>query len=100
MKIFLSYPMNGKSLSEQLGIRHAMKEALWNQGYAGCDIVHNAYCPIVEGAGKLYYLGQAISKMDGCDAVAFHPEWVMVNGCKVERSVAEIYGLQIIDLDM
>lgn len=100
MKIFLSYPMNGKSLYEQLEIRHYMKEALQKQGYGMCEILHNAYCPIVEGAGRLYYLGQALSQMDKCDAVAFHPEWVNAKGCQVERYAAEMYGLTIIDLDM
>lgn len=101
MVIFLSYPMNEKSKHEQDMTRMKMRQALASQGYGSNNvIVHNGFCIEKPNAGRLYYLGHAITLMDTCDAVAFHPGWTKAKGCQVERKAAELYGLQIIDLDM
>lgn len=60
--------------------------------------VHNADCPMKENAGRLYYLGQAISQMDKCTTIAFHPDYKDAKGCLIERTVAELYGLEVIEL--
>ena len=46
--------------------------------------------------GRLHYLGQAIMKLDKCDAVIFADDWKNHNGCRVEHAVAEAYGIPIL----
>ena len=45
--------------------------------------------------GRLHYLGQAIMKLDKCDAVIFASDWEKHNGCKIEHAAAQAYGLPI-----
>lgn len=97
--IFLSYPMNGIDAATQLQMRKEMMDKLIKLlSNEEIKFVHNADCPVEKNAGRLYYLGQAISKMDKCDTVAFYPGYKDAKGCLVERTVAELYGLEVIEL--
>ena len=97
--IFLSYPMNGIDAVTQLHMRTEMMDKLIlllpNEELT---FVHNGDCPAKENAGRLYYLGQAISQMDKCTTIAFHPGCKDAKGCLIERTVAELYGLEVIEL--
>ncbi len=49
--------------------------------------------------GRLHYLGQAIMKLDKCDAVIFASDWEKHNGCRIEHAAAQAYGLSIFYCD-
>ena len=49
--------------------------------------------------GRLHYLGQAIMKLDKCDAVIFTSDWENHKGCCIEHNAAQIYGLPIFYCD-
>ena len=49
--------------------------------------------------GRLYYLGQAIMKLDKCDAVIFASDWKNHKGCCIEHDAAQIYDLPIFYCD-
>ena len=49
--------------------------------------------------GRLHYLGQAIMKLDKCDAVIFASDWEKHNGCRIEYVAAQAYGLPIFYCD-
>lgn len=97
--IFLSYPMNGIDKAKQNQIRYSMIEELVKRFQnEELKFIHNGDCPVKENAGRLYYLGRAISEMDKCDIAAFAPGYSEARGCLVERTVAELYGLEVITL--
>lgn len=97
--IFLSYPMNGVDEVTQLHTRSEMMDKLIKVlPHEEIKFVHNGDCTVKENAGRLYYLGQAISQMDKCDTVAFYPGYKDAKGCLIERTVAELYGLEVIEL--
>lgn len=60
-------------------------------------IIDNSKCEAPRGSGRLYYLGEAIKKLDSVDAVIFADDWSDHKGCVVERTVAEAYGIPIIE---
>lgn len=97
--IFLSYPINGIDAASQLQMRKEMMNRIFAL-FPNDEIkfIHNADCPVKKNAGRLYYLGQAISQMDKCDTVAFYPGYKEAKGCLIERTVAELYGLEVIEL--
>ena len=97
--IFLSHPMNGLDPIKQLHIRSEMIGKLTKMfPNEELTFIHNGNCPVKENAGRLYYLGQAISEMDKCDTVAFAPGYLEAKGCMIERTVAELYELEVIVL--
>lgn len=46
--------------------------------------------------GRLHYLGQAISKLDKCDAIIFASDWEEHKVCWIEHHVAETYDIPIL----
>ena len=100
MKIMISQPMSGLSLSEIAYQRDKIERKLESLGHEvvnsyfkefneenRCDLAH---VPV-------YYLGKALQKMAECDAVYFAEGWELARGCVIERSVAENYGLIIME---
>ena len=100
MKIMISQPMSGLSLSEIAYRRDKIERKLESLGHEvinsyfkefneenRCDLAH---VPV-------YYLGKALQKMAECDAVYFAEGWELAKGCVIERAVAENYGLIIME---
>ena len=100
MKIMISQPMSGLSLSEIAYQRDKIERKLESLGHEvvnsyfkefneenRCDLAH---VPV-------YYLGKALQKMAECDAVYFAEGWELAKGCVIERAVAEKYGLIIME---
>ena len=101
MKVFLSYPMHGRTKVEMGVRRHALEnvaKVVYEKDYEDGELefVDNSDFVPPEGAGRLYCLGEAIKKMDDCDAVIFDPDWWKTSGCKVEYEAARDYGLTVI----
>lgn len=46
-----------------------------------------------DNAGRLWYLGQAISDLEKCDLVIFARGWETSKGCCVERDAVRQYGI-------
>lgn len=96
-RVFLSYPMNGKTTEEQNATEEAlMEKALKILGENFIPVTNRYYTP-PEGAGRLNCLGEAIKKLDNVDAIIFDPEWVTAKGCMVENLAAKLYGVEILN---
>lgn len=93
MKVFLSYPMHGYSEEEQQKFKNELMEML--KAIPDITFVDNSDCEAPEGAGRLYYLGEAIKKMDGCDAIAMHWLYSNTKECWIELDAAYKYGLRV-----
>lgn len=93
-KVFLSLPMSGFTDEEILeNIKFFMQKYLHDDEIP----IHNFMIP-PKDCGPLYCLGEAIKKMDNCDAIMLHPSWASARGCRIEKEVAEAYGLEVIYL--
>ena len=100
MKIMISQPMSGLSLSEIAYQRDRIERKLESLGHE----VINSYFKEFDEENRcdlahvpVYYLGKALQKMAECDAVYFAEGWELARGCVIERAVAEKYGLIIME---
>lgn len=95
MRVFLSYPMNGRTKEECLKTR----EMLLNHFplYREWEWVDNLDCEVEDGSNPLYYLGEALKKLSTCDAIMIAPGSIFARGCRIELRAAKEYGLKIID---
>ena len=95
MKVFLSLGMHGRTMEDTHKDISAMKREL-RRWYPDEELifVDNADCTGSDADGRLYYLGEAIKKMDKCDAVYFHSGYKNHKGCLIEAKICELYGLK------
>ena len=95
MKVFLSLGMHGRTMEDIHKDISTMKREL-RRWYPDKELifVDNADCTGLDVDGRLYYLGEAIKKMDKCDAVYFHSGYKNRKGCLIEEKICELYGLK------
>lgn len=95
MKVFLSLGMHGRTMEDIHKDISTMKREL-RRRYPDKELifVDNADCTGLDADGRLYYLGEAIKKMDKCDAVYFHSGYKNHKGCLIEEKICELYGLK------
>lgn len=96
-RVFLSYPMNGKTVEEMRKMEDELCVKANEILHENFIPVSNRHCTAPEGSSRLYYLGEAIKKLDECDAIIFHDDWVNVKGCMVENLAAKLYGIRILN---
>lgn len=92
MKLFISIPMQGKSIKkvrkEMATIYKELKEI-----YPGLELIDSI---IDEDGSPLWYLGRAIQLMDDADIVYMAKDWIFAKGCRIEHQCAVSYGKEII----
>lgn len=104
--VFISQPMNGVSLEKIKEVRKITFQACTQMldekilhlidqvnipdppGFDICD----------ENYQRMSRLSRSLGLMAAADVVVFVGDWEKSNGCKVERIMAEQYGLQIINI--
>ena len=103
-KVFLSFPMNGKTKAEMKASKKYMIAAFEsmcpNEEF---DYISNDMWPMSdkvfkkigknERAVSMWYLGEAIKKIGECDILLAHPEWSDARGCKIEVEAAYAYNV-------
>ena len=94
MKIFISLPISNRPYRLVCADIDRVTKTLKEMFGEGITIVHNVDCPELPDAGRLYYLGEAIKKMDGVNLVYFVDGWENAAGCKVEHFVALTYHIR------
>lgn len=102
MKVMISQPMNGKS---NFVIRKEREDIVNKFKKIHIDVIdsiieetanpeiYNEYNP------ALFYIAKSIDFMAQVDAIYFMEGWEKSRGCRVERKVAEEYGLKILEPD-
>ena len=96
-KVFVSVGMSGR---EDRDVARDIYDAYWEiYGMFDGDvkIFDNWGCVGPSDAGRLWYLGEAIKKLGDCDACYFCKDWRKYKGCRIEREVCELYGIEIIE---
>lgn len=107
LNVFISQPMHGRSEEEIVKERKEIMQLLgecnpykktWDLHII--DNLHHEnvktwdYFP-PERAGRLWNLGQSISKMADADLVAIAPEYFKANGSVVEYAAASLYEIPL-----
>lgn len=98
MRVFISLPMHGKTMDDiHQEIEKACSAVSRIFPNQEITVIHNADCIAPVDAGRLFFLGSAIQRLDGVDAVYFCPGWEDAKGCQIEHHVCELYGIQRIE---
>ena len=102
MKVMISQPMNGKS---NFIVRKEREDIVNKFKKIHIDVIDN----IIEETANpkiyneynpaLFYIAKSIDFMAQVDAIYFMEGWEKSRGCRVERKVAEEYGLKILETD-
>lgn len=95
MVVFISQPMSGKSDAEILAVREEVKDVIRGK-YGDNVFIIDSF--IKSNKSPVYMLGTAISLMSSADVVFFAKGWENSRGCKIERQVAESYGIKCIEV--
>lgn len=98
MKVMISMPMNGRNEAEVKENKKKIKEAF---AKLHIEVVNNIFLEEAQGYNypALYYLAKSIDIMGKVDAVYFVKDWASARGCRIERKIAENYGVKILDYD-
>lgn len=99
-KVFISQPMNGKSDDEifkQREVAIAAAEHFLGEPVEEIKSFFEDYDP-ESGCIPLKYLAKSLELLADADVAYFAPGWESARGCKIERTCAEVYGIDIIDM--
>lgn len=104
MKAMLSQTMRGKTVDEIVTDRNRAINYLVSKGY---EVINTFFTDEWYNKEKMAergvvnipicFLAKSIEKMSLCDTVYFVKGWSEARGCIIEHSIAEAYGLNIIE---
>ena len=95
MKVFISQPMRNRSEEDIMAERKVIIEKFNNMHIDVIDTIFTDEVPIDYNAG-VYYLGKSIKEMSKADALFMCDGWREARGCRIERQVAQDYGIKIL----
>lgn len=98
MKVMISQPMRGKTEEQIRDERKAIIERFNNMHIEVIDTIFTDEVPIDYNVG-VYYLGKSIREMSKVDALFMCNGWREARGCRIERQVAQEYGIKILYSD-
>lgn len=94
-KVYISIPISGRDIYAQRRIANDVAERFRRVGYEAItpfDII-----PIGDPAAKDYAtcMGRDIDALLRCDIIAMVDDWENSKGCRAEKAVAEVYGIDV-----
>lgn len=95
MKVFISQPMRNRTQEDIMAERKVIIEKLNNMHIDVIDTIFNENIPMDFNEG-VYYLGKSVLKMAEADAIFMCEGWNEARGCRIERQVAQDYGIKIL----
>lgn len=95
MKVMISQPMRGKT-SEQIKEERNFLIKKFNDMHI--EVIDTIFTedPPEDWNAAVYFLGKSIIEMSKVDALFMCDGWREARGCKIERQVAEAYGIKIL----
>ena len=94
MKVFISFPMNGKSYDDLVKERDSIVnhcKTYFSENTYYIDTIFND--PDYGCNDPLYYLGKSITAMADADVVVFAHGWENARGCMIEYGCAKEYNI-------
>lgn len=100
IKVFISQPMNGKTIDEVKKEREIaiedLKEKLSDTEFEIIDTVLPDPGLKPESRSRIFMLGRSIQLLADANIMYLYKGWQDSNGCMVEYEVAKRYGMKII----
>ena len=99
VKIFLSFPMKGKTYEQILQEKEKALKRL-SELWVDTDIeVLNTIFEDISAHKPLWYLGKAIQALSEANVAVFCGEWENARGCRIEYRCANNYEIPVLLLD-
>lgn len=95
MKVMISQPMKNRTEEDIKQERKNIIEKFNNMHIEVIDTIFTEEAPESNNAG-VYYLGKSIQEMSKADALFMCDGWREARGCRIERQVAQEYGIKIL----
>lgn len=95
MRVMISQPMNNRNEEDILEERKQIIEKFKNMHIEVVDTFYKDEIPEDYNVG-VYFLGKSIQDMAKVDALFMCEGWRTAKGCKIERQVAQDYGIKIL----
>ena len=99
MKVFISCPMIGPSREEIIQKRDSITKKL-EERFGNITVIDSYFSEFDLMKSSLnvsvYCLGRAIIKLSEADIVVFAEGWENARGCRIEHTIAQDYGMDII----
>ena len=95
MKVMISQPMKNREEDDILAERKVIIEKLKNMHIDVIDTFYKDEIPEDYNVG-VYFLGKSIQDMAKVDALFMCEGWRAARGCRIERQVAQDYGIKIL----
>lgn len=99
MKVMISQPMYGKSEKQIRDERNIIIKKFAKQEIEVVDTIFDIDIKMSTKHIGVFYLGLSIEEMSKVDAVYFMKGWQSARGCRIERQIAEEYGIKILETD-
>lgn len=93
MKVFISFPMNGKPYDELITERKSIISRC--KEYFSDDVYYIDTIVKDPDGEPLYYLGKAIEALSEADVAVFANGWEKARGCNIEFECAEKYHIPV-----
>ena len=95
MKVMISQTMRNRTEEDIRAERKVITEKLNNMHIEVIDTIFTEEVSKDYNAG-VYYLGKSIQEMSKVDALFMCNGWSEARDCRIERQVAEAYGIKIL----
>ena len=99
-KLFISQPMRGLSDEQILKAREEIRERVSQRVDEDVEIIDSFISDYPSEINKqipVWYLGKSIQLLSQADIAYFGGDWSNARGCKIEHSIAEAYGIEIVE---
>lgn len=98
MKLFISQPMNGKSVGEILKEREKIIAHCKEMYGDNTEVIESYFEQEPESKNPaLYNLGKSLILLADADLAYFAKGWENFRGCKIENTCAIEYGIEVIE---
>lgn len=101
MKVYISIPITGHDLEQQILTAEAIAKEIANRGHEPVSPFETPpptrKC-LTEKEEYAYYIGADIERLLLCDAICFAKGWKNSRGCRLEHEAARIYGIKRVEL--
>ena len=95
MKVMISQPMENREAEDILAERKVIIEKFNNMHIDVIDTFYKDEVPADYHSG-VYSLGKSIKDMAKVDAIFMCDGWRAARGCRIEKQVAQDYGIKIL----